>query len=184
MSMTSTETQYLLDMCIKNDRKAQSMLYKKYAGRLFGTCLRYTTGREEAQDILQESFIKIFKHLDQYSGLGSLEGWMKRIVIRTAIQNYRKKNRNLKFEPLPEVENDDWVFSDILERISADEIIRYMQDLPDGYRIVMNLYAIEGYSHKEIAEMLNISEGTSRSQLTRARKYLSDYLETKNYEHG
>lgn len=184
MSIASVETQYLIEMCIKNDRKAQGLLYRKFASRLYGTSLRYAGGKDDAQEILQDAFIKIFKNLKNYLGTGSLEGWMKRIVIRTAIEHLRKKHRNIQFEAMQEPELSDWTYSYAFEQMNADEIMKAMEQMPTGYRMVLNMYAIEGYSHKEIAEELKINEGTSKSQLARARKYLYDYLEVKNKIYG
>jgi RNA polymerase sigma factor (sigma-70 family) len=184
MYITSIETQYLIEMCIKNDRKAQALLYKKFASRLYGTALRYTTNKDDAQEVLQDAFIKIFKNLKNYLGTGSLEGWMKRIVIRTAIEQLRKKHRNIQFEPMQEPELSDWTYSFAFDQLNSEEIMKAMEQMPTGYRMVLNMYAIEGYSHKEIAEELKINEGTSKSQLARARKYLYEYLEEKNKIYG
>ncbi len=184
MSIASVETQYLIDMCVKNDRKAQALLYKKYSPRLYGTCLRYTGVKADAQEVLQDSFIKIFKNLKNYLGTGSLDGWMKRITIRTAIEHLRKKNRTIQYEELQEPELNDWTYSYAFEQLTSEEILNAMKEMPPGYRLVLNMYAIEGYTHKEIGEELGINEGTSKSQLARARKYLYEFLETKNKIYG
>ena len=168
----STEEQ-LIQECKKNKRKARNKLYKLYASKLLGICLRYTSNKSEAEDVLHDSFIKIFTKIDQYSGKGSFEGWMKRIVSNTAIQYLRDnaKSRlifyqnNIEEIHLPEEEGE-------IPTVDAKELMRIIQLLPDGYRIIFNMYVLEEMSHREIAKTLDISEGTSKSQLYRAKRYL------------
>ncbi len=138
---------------------------------MMGVCLRYTRHEMEAEDILQDAFIKVFDHIDKFEFKGSFEGWIRRIVINTALKNYGKKSfrhEQIGLESQPELPLEP----DIYAHLQEEELLRLIARLPDGYRIVFNLYAIEGYNHKEIAEMLGIQESTSRSQLVKARKML------------
>ncbi len=167
----------LIERCKRNDRKAQSELYKRYASKLFSVCLKYSRNYVEAEDNLQDAYITIFKKIAQFKNKGSLEGWMKRVVINTALQRYRSANvfdivnENQIKEVTVEVDEDD---------MSIDYLLNIIQGLPDRYRLVFNLYALDDYSHKEIAEMLNISIGTSKSNLARARLILKDKI--KHYK--
>jgi len=166
----------LLEKCLQNDRKAQNMLYKKYSARLFGTCLRYAKNYTDAEDILQESFIKIFKYLKDFRNEGHLEGWMRKVIVTTAINFYKRKNL-LNKDVDPEYVNTPSVATpDAISLISNEELLAVVQELPEGYRMVFNLNSIEGYSHKEISEIMNISVNTSKSQLSRARNALQHKL--------
>ncbi|MBN4048486.1 RNA polymerase sigma factor [Flavobacteriaceae bacterium AH-315-O20] len=164
----------LIQKCKKRDVKSQSEIYHLYAGKLFALCLKYSKTHQEAEDNLQEAFITIFKKINQFKFKGSFEGWMKRIVINTALQTYRKKNiLNLVEENLSEqvevaVDEDD---------ISLDFLLKIIQELPERYQMVFNLYVLDGYSHKKIAEMLGVAEGTSKSNLSRARLILKEKIE-------
>ena len=158
--------------CLKNNPLAQRTLYNKLGPRMMGVCLRYMTNMEEAQDVLQDGFVKVFDKLGTYSGAGSFEGWARRIFVNTALDAIRK-NRNLKHQ----VQIDDVVFalkSDdfIFEALVAEDLMKVLQELPLGYKTVFNLYAIEGYSHKEIAKKMNITVSTSKSQFSRAKAML------------
>ncbi|RPD96533.1 sigma-70 family RNA polymerase sigma factor [Aureibaculum marinum] len=165
----------LINNCKKNDTKAQSQIYQLYAGKLFGLCLKYSKNYEEAQDNLHNGFITIFKKIEQYKFKGSFEGWLKRIVINTALQSYRKKNvLSLVNEEIPDKEIDVDIDD---EDVSLDFLLKLIQELPERYRLVFNLYVLDGYPHKEIAKMLNISEGTSKSNLSRARLILRNKIE-------
>ena len=172
--------------CKKGKRSAYSMLYKKYAGMMLGICTRYCKNREEAEDVMQDGFIKVFTNIDKFREEGSFEGWIKRIMVNTAINSYQKNqklNNQQNFEDLENV-------GELLE-ISAEEENKNelpyskneLQDailsLPEGYKMVFNLFAVEGYSHKEISEMLEISESTSKSQLFKARKFIIKKLDSK-----
>ena len=163
----------LIEKCAKNDRKAQSEVYQLFSGKLFGLCLKYSKNYAEAQDNLQDGFITIFNKIGQYNHKGSFEGWMKRIVINTALQKYRTKSMlSLVTEEIPDeviVEVDE-------ETVSLDYLLSIIQELPDRYRMVFNLYVLDGYSHKEIAKKLTITEGTSKSNLSRARLTLREKL--------
>lgn len=167
----------LIKKCKKQELKAQEQLYRLYSAKLFSVSLKYSGNYAQAEDNLQDAFLTIFKKIAQYKNKGSFEGWMKRIVINTALQRYRKQQvfeivdeENLK---APEVEVDD-------ESLSLDFLLKTVQQLPDRYRAVFNLYALDGFSHKEIAKMLDISVGTSKSNLARARGILKEKIEKKN----
>ncbi|WP_439181498.1 RNA polymerase sigma factor [Carboxylicivirga taeanensis] len=165
----------LLKGCIKRERKAQEQLYRKYAGEMLRICLAYEPDREAAKDILQNAFLKVFRNIEAYNGKGALKAWIRRIITNTAIDAYRKRQQNttLRIDDLGENTELAHEFSDPLV---CQDLLKEVEKLPDGARIVFNLYAIEGYSHKEIAEKLDISEGTSKSQLNRARKLLNEQL--------
>ena len=173
--------QEILQACKKNDPSAQKILFDQYAGRLLGICARYCPNMEDAKDALHEGFIKIFKQIDRFKGNSKLETWMTRIMINTAIDHFKK---GLKYKFMEEDqlqtydENVEIVFEEE-EEIQLSDLYKVIEELPDGYRIIFNLYAIEGFTHKEIAQELNISEGTSKSQLARARKHLQKLLKEK-----
>jgi RNA polymerase sigma factor (sigma-70 family) len=156
-------------------------LYEKYAAVLMGLCLRYTKNREEAEDVLQEGFIKIFKYIETYGAKGSFEGWMKRIMVNTAI-NYYKKNKKLRMEEALDVNNARHVGTgsvgaeDTLD-VPQEVLLAHINDLPAGYRLVFNMFVFEGLTHREIAGELDISEGTSKSQLAKARRQLRTKVE-------
>lgn len=165
----------LIQKCNNNDTKAQGELYKLYSSKLFAICLKYSRNRAEAEDNLQDSFLAIFKKISQYNNKGSLEGWLKRVTINTNLQRYRKH------KGIFDIFNEEYI-EDVTIEIDNDEIdidflLHCIQELPDRYRLVFNLYALDGYSHKEVAEMLNISAGTSKSNLARARMILKDKVE-------
>ena len=159
----------LLEGVLRKESTAQRQLYERFARKMFGVCLRYSGRTEEAEDLLQEGFIRVFKSLDQFRGTGSLEGWIRKVIVRTALEYLRSKR--MVWTSL-EAEEETSEEPTILDRIGTQELIRQIQELPPGYRTIFNLYAIEGYSHQEIAEMLQISEGTSKSQYARARGQL------------
>jgi len=174
------ELEDLIAQCKKQDREAQSLLYNRYADVLFGQCLEYAANYDDAKDHLQDSFITIFAKINQYKGKGSFEGWMKRIAINTVLQSYRKKREvPLQREELLRAKDKEDDFD--LEGISDSDLplsflFKIVQELPERYRLVFNLYALDGYSHKEIAEMLDIAEGTSKSNLFRARANLEERI--------
>lgn len=168
----------LINACIKNERKAQKKLYDMYAPVLLGLCCRYTQDRSEAEDVLQEAFIKIYKNLDQFADKGSFEGWLKRIVVNTAITHYRKNQKHAFQEDISEIQESRISGDSFIEsEFTRDELMTVINSLPRGYKMVFNLYAIEGYKHKEIAEMINIDINTSKSQYSRARKLIQEKLE-------
>ena len=164
----------LINKCKQKDNKAQSEIYQLYAGKLFALSLKYSRNYQEAQDNLQNGFITIFNKIEQYNFKGSFEGWLKRIVINTALQTYREKDvLNLITEEVTdevEIEVDE-------EQVSLEFLLKLIQELPNRYRLVFNLYVLDEYSHREIANMMGISEGTSKSNLSRARVILRDKIE-------
>lgn len=140
-----------------------------------GVCLRYAKNQAEAEDILQDGFVKVFSNMHKFQPYGSFEGWVRRIFVNTAIEYYRQRRRFMINDI--ELENQDFEFGDdVVDKMAAEEIIALIKDMPDGYRMVFNMYAIEGYSHKEIADELGISVGTSKSQYSRARSYLQKQM--------
>lgn len=164
----------LIKKCRKRDIKSQSEIYQLFAGKLFALCLKYSKTRQEAEDNLQESFITIFNKVDQYKFKGSFEGWMKRIVINTALQTYRQKNvLNIVQDNYP----DEVEVEVKKNELSLDFLLKIIQELPERYRMVFNLYVLDDYSHKEIASMLGIAQGTSKSNLSRARLILKEKVE-------
>jgi RNA polymerase sigma-70 factor (ECF subfamily) len=170
----------LINDCKKNDIKAQEQLYKLYSSKLFSVCLKYSSGYQEAQDNLQESFLLIFEKIHQYTFKGSFEGWAKRTTINYVLQQYRTKSfLNVVDENLADIEDVEIEENDV----SMEFLLKTIQELPERYRLVFNLFAIEGYSHPEIAEMLNITIGTSKSNLSRARLILKEKIESSNGNH-
>jgi RNA polymerase sigma factor (sigma-70 family) len=172
----------ILSECKKNNPKAQQLLYKHFAYKTMGICLRYSASRMEAEDILQDAFIKIFQKISEFRAEGSFEGWIRRIVVTTAINHYhanKKRNSDTNIDEQPDTGSGQ---SDVIDKITADELLSLIQLLPEGYKMVLNLYAIEGYAHKEIAEMMGISEGTSKSQLSRARTMLAGLMSKKKVQ--
>lgn len=169
----------LAEACVKGDYLAQKKLYQLYAPQMMGICMRYSSGKADAEDILQDGFIKVYNRLDTFSGAGALGGWIRRIMINTALQRYRE-NKNLQLVRLEDSTVHLEVSNDVLSSMSADELLVKIQQLPVGFRTVFNLYAIEGYKHHEIAEMLDISVGTSKSQYSRSRAFLREMIENEN----
>ena len=167
----------LIGRCKKSDRKAQEWLYKQLASKMLGVCMRYATSRVEAEDILQNGFIKLFSKLDDFRGEGSFEGWVRRIMVHSAIEYYRKNYKMMQVMDIEESGYEQQVQAHIIEKLNAQELLTLLQQLPAGYRMVFNMYAIEGYSHKEIAGMAGITEGASKSQLSRARAILKEQIE-------
>lgn len=164
----------LIKRCKKQELDAQEALYKKYASVLFGICLKYSPNKAEAEDNLQDAFITIFKRIKQYEGKGSFEGWIKRVTVNTVLQKYRKKKLyHITHEE--QIEAEDTVIEQ--EDIPLDFLLKIIQELPDRYRLVFNLYVMDGYSHKEIGTLMNISDGTSKSNLARARMILKSKVE-------
>jgi RNA polymerase sigma factor (sigma-70 family) len=165
----------LIEGCIRGDRKMQYELYERFAPKMFGVCLRYASNNEEAEDILQEGFIKVFKKIGSYRNEGSFEGWIRRIFVNTAIEHFRRKTH---LQPITEKEENtvEGKYLSVLDTLAEKDIVQLVQQLSPGYRTVFNMYVIEGYSHKQIAEELGISEGTSKSQLSRAKQILQDLV--------
>ena len=167
----------LISKCKKRDAKAQAELYHKYSGTLFAICLRYSPNYVEAEDNLQDAFITILKKIEQFEGKGSFEGWMKRITVNTVLQKYRKQ-RELDIAKEEQIEDVDEKIDDT--EIPLDFLLKIIQELPSQYRLVFTLYVLDDYSHKEIATMLGISDGTSKSNLARARVILKNKIEIYN----
>lgn len=165
----------LIQKCKKYDTKAQSQLYKLFSSKLFALCLKYSRNHAEAEDNLHDAFVTIFEKMSQYKYKGSFEGWLKRIVINTTLQKYRGKG-------VFNIVNEDDIEDKLIEvedyNVDIDFLLYSIQELPDRYRLVFNLYALDGYSHKEIAEMLKITTGTTKSNLARARMILKNKIET------
>ena len=162
----------LIQLCLTNDVKAQEEFYRRFAPKMYGVCLRYAKNRMEADDYLQEGFIKVFSNLGSFRNEGSLEGWIRRTIVNTAINLIK---RNTKYLNDIEIEKADLVQqaeAGPIENMGASELLELISELPVGYRMVFNLNVVEGYTHKEIGKLLNISENTSKSQLSRARATL------------
>jgi RNA polymerase sigma factor (sigma-70 family) len=157
--------------CIREERDCQLEVFRRYSGKMLSVCLRYARHHMEAEDILQDAFIKVFDNIDKFQHKGSFEGWIRRIVVNTALKNYQKSSFKKERIGL-ETYEDQPLEPAALATLSEQELLKLISNLPDGYRQVFNLYVIEGYSHKEIAEMLSIGESTSRSQLVKARNIL------------
>ncbi len=167
----------LLIACKKNDSKAQEQLYRQLSPKLFAVCLKYSRNYAEAQDNLQEGFLLIFKNIVKFDGRGSFEGWAKRVVINNVLQQYRKNGfLEIVTENIPD-EADVIVETDA---ISLEYLLQIIQELPDRYRLVFNLFVIDGYNHKEISELLSIAIGSSKSNLARARLLLKEKIEALN----
>lgn len=172
-----TEKQ-LIEGCRKGERLAQKELYDTYSRKMMGVCLRYVNDRETARDLLQDGFVKVFTGMDSYTGLGSFEGWLRKIFVNCALEYLRKSDvlrEAADLDNSAELVNPD---SSVISEMSVAELMELVQQLPAGFRTVFNLFAIEGYSHKEIGEMLDITESTSRSQFTRAKQLLQRQINT------
>ncbi len=161
--------------CIQQNRSDQYRLYARYSKKMFGICLRYAASHDEAQDILQEGFVKVFSNLASFEGQGSFEGWVRRIIVKIAIEKYRERLHYLPLEKVIDYEQHVH-HNGGLDALHTRDILGFVQKLPVQYRMVFNLYVLEGYSHKEIGAMLNISESTARSNLARARMLLKGKL--------
>jgi RNA polymerase sigma factor (sigma-70 family) len=166
----------LLRGCLSGDSKMQEELYTRFSAKMYAVCLRYSNNAETAQDLLQDGFIKIFKNLQNFRGEGSFEGWVRRIFVNTSIEHYRKKSNLFSLNEREDLTLEDNSLN-ALDKLAEKDIIKLIQELSPGYRTVFNLYAIEGYSHKEIGTMLHINEGTSKSQLARAKGILKKKVE-------
>lgn len=166
--------------CYDSSPKAQKMLYERFAAKMLGVVLRYSKDEDEAYDILQDGFVKVFSKIDSFNMEGSLEGWIRRIMVNTALDQYRKNKKFMRDVKLDDVsyylEKDDF----IVESLAAQDLLKIINSMPQGYKVVFNMFAIEGYSHKEIADKLGVSENTSKSQYSRARQYVRKILEEKN----
>lgn len=168
----------LIEGSIQGDSRLQELLYKKYSGKMYGVCLRYAGNESDASDILQEGFIKVFKNLLKYRGEGSFEGWIRRIMVNTAIEHFRRKKNTFSITETQEKSVED-VSLTAMDNLALKDLLEIIDQLPEGYKMVFNMHVIEGYPHKEIAEILGITEGTSKSQLARAKGVLKKMLEQK-----
>lgn len=171
----------LIKSCVRGNSSAQANLYRKHSPKMFSICLRYSSDYHQAEDILQEGFVKIYRNLAKFRGDGSFEGWMRRIFVNTAIEKFRKKN--YLYPILDSVTPSQVSLKDeAIGSLAAQDLMSLVNNLSPGYKTVFNLYAIEGFTHKEIAQKLGISEGTSKSQLARARYILQDKVIQLNQE--
>lgn len=168
--------QLLIKGCIAGDRAFQTKLYHQFAPKMLGVCLRYARNREEAEEVLQEGFLRVFTYINTFKGSGSLEGWIRKIMVNCALFRYRNKSTLQPVIRLDSFTYDAEGEMDIAAGLDAKELLSLVQTLPPSYRIVFNLYVFEGYKHREIAEALGISEGTSKSNLSDARVFLQKAL--------
>lgn len=169
----------IIELCKKGDPNAQRKIYARYSPLMFAVALRYTNARPDAEDVLQESWIKVFRHIKSFSEHNSFEGWLRRIVVNTAITHYRRNQKHqfqLEISEVHATPNDLEAFKDL--DFTKEELAQAIERLPKGYGMVFKMYVIDGFKHKEIAEQLGIDLNTSKSQLSRARKYLQDVLES------
>ncbi len=168
---------YLVQECISGKRQAQEQLYRLFSARMFGICLRYCKDYDEAKDVLQEGFVKVYSKLNQFTFSGSFEGWVRRIIVNTAIEKLRVQSRSVSLENVPETADE--MEEEELPAISQQELLEMVQSLPAQYKLVFNLYVFEDLGHKEIAAMLGITEGGSKSNLSRARAILQQKVKSK-----
>jgi len=180
----------LIADCLKGKQKAQKAMYERFASKMLGVCLRYINDREEAEHVMIGGMVKVFDKLDQYTFQGSFEGWIRRVMVNESLM-YIRKNKNMSLEMDVEDAESQLDFAKLDDTLEAEDLMKMIEMLPVGYRTVFNLYAIEGYSHKEISEALGVAENTSKSQLSRARKLLQNQLASlqaleldKNMSHG
>lgn len=182
------ELERLIKECAAGKPQAQTRLYQLYSPKMYGVCLRYAKDASEAEDCLQEGFMKVFTNIKSFRSEGSLEGWIRRIMVNVSLEKYRKQHMLYPVEDMAVYEQSNYATDDIISTISANDLLRLIQELPPRYRMVFNLYVIEGMSHQEIGKEMKISEGTSKSNLARARMIMQqkvkelfgDYKKTKN----
>lgn len=173
----------LIRGCLEGDRRMQELLYQRFSPKMYAISLRYAGKTEDAQDILQDGFVKVFRNLGMYRGDGSFEGWMRRIFVNTAIEHYRRQVQTYNVTETHEITLES-KGATVLDTLSLKDLMSAIQQLSPGYKTVFNLYVIEGYTHKEIAEMIGISEGTSKSQLARAKGILQEILTQRKIKHN
>jgi RNA polymerase sigma-70 factor (ECF subfamily) len=165
-----TELKDIIKGCLDGNRRDQELLYRRHSAKFYAVCLQYSGNDEEARDILQEGYIKIFDNLHNYKHEGSFEGWMRRIIVNTALEKFRSKHNLYRVDDIDTIPEQDGEPDNMdYSGLEVGDLLGIIRELPPKYRMVFNLYAIEGYSHKEISSMINISEGTSKSNLSRAR---------------
>jgi len=167
----------LVRECAKGNSKAQRALFDKFAPKMLSVCSRYMGKSEEAEDVLQDGFVKVFQKIVEFKMEGSLEGWIRRIVVNTALDAIRKNKKNLGDVSVDDVSYKVSYTDDSFDDMDVRHLLKLINELPDGYRVVFNMFAIEGYSHKEIADTLGVTENTSKSQYSRARAFLRNQLE-------
>ena len=170
----------LVKLCLQGNNSAQERLYNLFAPKMWTVCLRYMKNEEEAQDVLQMGFVKVFKNLQTFNQSGSLDGWIRKIIINTALDNIRKNKKfenNIQWDAISYQQEDN--AGNVLHKLAAEDLMQLINELPTGFKTVFNLYAIEGYSHKEIAQMLNVTESTSKSQYSRAKALLRKIIKEK-----
>jgi RNA polymerase sigma factor (sigma-70 family) len=173
----------LIKGCRENNRKSQEMLYRRYARVMYNLCLIYENDHDKAKDILQEAFIKIFRNIASFNRKGSFNGWMRKIIANTAIDHYRKNNREVHYIPMENIIQPSSDEESVASILYTKDIISQVNRLPNGARMIFQLHAIEGYSHKEIAGLLHISQGTSKSQINRAKQLLQQWMGSYNKKH-
>ncbi len=170
----------LIFECTKENAKAQRILFDKYSKKMFAVCMRYAKNAQQAEDVLQDGFVKVFSNIKNFKQEGSLEGWIRRIMVNTSLDQIRKNEKFSNDYSLDDVgykiQNNDF----IIENLQAEDLLNIIKKMPNGYKVVFNMFAIEGYSHSEIAENLGVSESTSKTQYLRARLYLKDQIEKKH----
>ncbi len=174
----------LIKQCQAGNRKACEIMYKQFAPKMLAVCMRYAVDKMEAEDMLQNAFIKVFKNLNAYRGEGSFEGWIRRIMVHSSIEYYRKHHKMMQVLDITEHGHEQSVDAAAAANLDVKDLLAMVQQLSPGYRMVFNLYAIEGYSHREIADIMGITEGASKSQLSRARNILKELIaktEAKRY---
>lgn len=172
----------LIKECVKGNAKAQRFLFDKFAPKMLTVCVRYAKNKSDAEDVLQDAFIKVFNKISEFKNEGSLEGWIRRIMVNTSLDQIRKNSKFSNDTDLEAVsyklENNDFTF----EKLVSEDLLKLINSMPNGYRIVFNMFAIEGYSHQEIASTLGVTENTSKSQYLRARSFLKKELEKTHFE--
>lgn len=176
MKIIQLDEGQLVEGCLAGDRNSQKQLYERYYGTMMAVCMRYTNDREEARDVLHEGFIKIYKNLPGFQKGTNLGGWIRRVMVNTAIDHYRKAVKIPQALDITAASYELDRANDVVSEMSAQEILSIVQKLPPAYRTVFNLYVVEGYPHKDIGEMLGISEGTSKSNLAKARTKLQKMI--------
>lgn len=171
----------LVEACKKKNRQAQKHLYERFAGQMMAVCMRYGGNRDTAEDMLQEGFITVFEKLWQYTGEGALGGWIRRVMVTTCLEYLRKNKKHQFTEDIEQQEGTSDLSAGVLSDMGFEELLKMISELPPGYRTVFNLFAVEGYSHKEIAELLGITESTSKTQFFKAKAQLRQQIEKTNY---
>lgn len=170
-----TKDEELIEGCKRREYAAQKHLYERFAGKMYALCNRYVKDKMEAEDVLISAFTKVFDRIDQYKGEGSFEGWMRKVMVNESL-SFLRKHKNMYLETDLEAADREPDFEKLENKLEADDLLKMINELPAGYRIVFNMYAIDGFSHKEIASHLGINENTSKSQLSRARGVLQRNL--------